>query len=149
MTFGPASDDGDDARRPQFRALLNCPFHAVELEDRESDGYIRDGGGRNFFPQFELHPAFLNANYPSATDTHTGGDIEFLPYAGAENARKMLGVASGESGMIAGDFVGHPAAAGHEPQSLNHEGHQGTQRKEHPLGSELPSFVLLRVLLGQ
>ena len=41
-------------------------------------------------------------------------NLEFLPNSCAEYLRKMAGVGSGQSGVVSGDFIGNPAAAGHE-----------------------------------
>ena len=46
-------------------------------------------------------------------DYGAGSDIEFLTYAGSQDADEMIGMVAGEGGMVAGDFIGDPSAAGH------------------------------------
>jgi hypothetical protein len=43
----------------------------------------------------------------------SGGNVEFLTDAGAQDSDQVIGVGPGESGSVAGNFVGDPAAAGH------------------------------------
>ena len=46
--------------------------------------------------------------------TVAGSNIELLSYASAKDANKMISVISDQRGLVAGDFVGDPSAAGHE-----------------------------------
>ena len=64
-----------------------------------------------------------------------GGDVEFLADLGAEHAGEMVGVGADQGGVVSGDFVGDPAAAGHAENNLNHKGHKGTQRNANGLAA--------------
>ena len=86
VRVGAAGDHGHDSRNSQLRAFLDRPLHAVELEDGEQERDVGTASGRNFFAEFKLDPAILDAHDASAADCATGGDIEFLPYAGAQDA---------------------------------------------------------------
>ena len=54
----------------------------------------------------------------AAADGGSGSNVEFLADAGAQDADEVVGVFAGEGGVVAGDFVGDPAAAGHESWTL-------------------------------
>jgi hypothetical protein len=43
-----------------------------------------------------------------------GSNVEFFTDAGAEGADEMIRVLSNQGGAVSGDFIGNPAAAGHE-----------------------------------
>ena len=101
VSVGATGDYGNDSRDSQFGAFLDRPFHAVELEDGEQEGDGGYGGDVHFFPEFEFDSAILEVRDASAPHCSTGGDIEFLSYAGAQDADEMISVFSGEGGVIA------------------------------------------------
>ena len=122
VRVGAAGDYGHDSRDSQFGAFLDRPFHAVELENGEQESDAGYGDHRNFFPEFELNSGVLDACDASAPHNGTGGDIEFLSYAGTQDADQMIGMIAGEGGVVAREFVGDPAASRHGevgPQRLN------------------------------
>src|SRR5437868_12905102 len=114
MLAGALGNDGNDASDSQLGTLFNGPLHAVELEDgkRKRDMQRRSGG--YFFSELKLNSIILNGGYPCTPDGIAGYDIALLAKAGAEDAREMVGMGSYKGGAAAADFIGDPAAAGHQ-----------------------------------
>ena len=84
------------------------------LKMERSNGQVGLGSGGNDFAQFEFDPAVGDADDATAADAFDSCDVEFLPDACAKHVSKMLGVRTDQSGAIPGDFIGDPAAAGHD-----------------------------------
>jgi hypothetical protein len=113
MRVRAAGNHGDYSGHPEFRAFLNRPFHAIELEDGENEGYAGLRSCGNNLAELKLHPVTGDAYDPTAADAVSGRDVEFLPDSSAKHLRKVLGMRSDQSSAIAGNFVGDPAAACH------------------------------------
>ena len=61
MRIRAARDDRNNARDAQLRALLDDPLHAIELEDRESQGDAQwQGRAGHFFTELELDSVVMN-----------------------------------------------------------------------------------------
>src|SRR5439155_1307876 len=71
----------------------------------------------------------FDAGSPTSPNITSRGNIEFLPDPGTKHPCQMLGVRAGESGAIARNFVGDPAASRHALKNNNHQGHEDTRRK--------------------
>src|SRR5207253_8005149 len=114
MLAGALGNDGNDAGDSQLGTLFDGPFHAVELEHckRKRDMQRRSGG--YFFSELKLNSIILNGDYPCTPNGVAGYDIELLAKAGTQDAREMMGMGSYKGGAAAADFIGDPAAAGHQ-----------------------------------
>ncbi len=77
------------------------------------------GCGGNFFAKFEFDAVVGDGDDAPATDNRAGSDVEFLAHAGAQDADQVVGVRAGEGGVVVGEFVGDPSAAGHERLNLS------------------------------
>ena len=56
-------------------------------------------GGGDFFAKFEFDAAVGDGDDAPATDDRAGSDVEFLAYAGAQDADQVVGVRAGEGGV--------------------------------------------------
>jgi hypothetical protein len=106
-------DHGNDPGGTEFRAFFDRPLHAIEFEDGDGQREICNCCLENGFAKLKFHPAVLDGDNPRVVGTAMGNNIEFLIKLGAKNARQMIGVRTGQSGMVTGNFVGNPAAACH------------------------------------
>jgi hypothetical protein len=113
MRVCAAGDHGHDSGYAQFRAFLDRPFHAIELEDGKQESDIGDRCHWHFFPKFELNPAVLNGDDASSPHYSTRGDIKFLPNAGTQDANEVIGMFPSKGGVIAQNFIGDPSASSH------------------------------------
>ena len=120
MEISTPSNQRDDSCDPQFGALLNRPFHSVELEDSKQQRQLEAGGlGWDFFPEFKFHATVCDSRDSAAMDIAIRNDVKFLPDASAEDTNQMVGMSAGECGPVTGNFIGDPSAAGHaSPESL-------------------------------
>src|SRR5258708_16586337 len=117
MRIAPARNHRDDPTDPDLRALLDCPLHAVELEDGERQRDLR--GGR---PQpkvllrakRELNAIIGDGSDCPAANLFTGCNLKLLPDLGAQDASKVRSVLAHQGGSVSGYFVSDPAAACHE-----------------------------------
>jgi hypothetical protein len=113
MSFSAPRNQGNNLRDPQFGALLDRPFHAIELEDGQQQ---RDIGGRRglyLFPKFEFDAPFRELGNTATSHHPRSHNVEFLSHPGPQNANEVIGVIAGQKGVIIGNFVGNPSAAGH------------------------------------
>src|SRR5271165_3413540 len=113
MLVGSPRDHRDDPSYTQFRAFLDRPLHAIELEDGQQQCDVDWRCGGNCFPELKLHAGVCNSHNAPAANHRPCGDIEFLADAGTQDADEVIGMVPGEGGLIATDFVGDPSAACH------------------------------------
>src|SRR5215831_11908536 len=104
----------DDFRHSQFRALLDCPFHAIELEDRQKQGDVRSRRRLNLFSEFELHFAVADVrHFPPAHDSRYN-NVEFLPDTSAQDANEMVRMIARKESSILRNFVSNPSSPRHD-----------------------------------
>src|SRR5258706_12623481 len=117
MRISPPGNHRDDPTDPDLRALLDCPLHAVELEDGERQRDLR--GGRPQPKVLLRAKRELNAIIGDRSDCPAANfvpscNIELLPNLSAQNASKVRSMLAHQSGSVSGYFVSNPAAACHE-----------------------------------
>ena len=86
MSFSSPRNHGDDSRHAELGAFFDCPFHAVEFENGEGEGYLKRNGSGDFVAQFEFDMVIFDRGDPSTANFVSGGDVEFLAYFGAEDS---------------------------------------------------------------
>jgi hypothetical protein len=117
MSIAPAGNYGNDAIDADLGTFLNCPLHAIELEDSEDERDFR--GGRRLGASVgvrvkrELNPLMRNECDGTAANFFSRCDVELLPNLGAQNASKMSRMFAHQSSRVSGNLVGNPAAARH------------------------------------
>src|SRR5438270_3591192 len=94
MLFCPLGDHRDNMAYAQLRQLFQRPLHAVEFENGKVDRNLRQGGSFNFRAKLKLNLVMRGKDHFGGTEHAIGGDIEFLLYFYAENAKEMVGARS-------------------------------------------------------
>jgi hypothetical protein len=113
VRIGAAGDYWNDLCNAEFCAFFDRPFHTIEFEDGKEQREICGRGSGDFFGEVEFDTMFSDIRDASAAGDAIGNDVEFLADTGAQDAGQMIGMGAGERGVIFGEFVGDPAAAGH------------------------------------
>jgi hypothetical protein len=90
MGIRAARDHGHDPRNAQLGALLDRPFHAVELEDRENQCEFNHLHAGNFFAQLKLNPVVSYGSDSAAPNGFAGSDIELLSDASSQHSHQMI-----------------------------------------------------------
>jgi hypothetical protein len=119
MSIAAAGDYGNDASDPDLRALLNRPFHAVELEDGKRQRNLRSVKRLGPWPtvllraERELNAIMGDRGDSSAANFVPSCNVKLLPDFGAQNASKMRRMFAHQSSGVSGNLVGDPAASCH------------------------------------
>ena len=114
MRIGPAGNHRNNSGQAEFRALLDRPFHAVELEDRQQQGQVDRRWSRlNFFAEFEVDEAICYRDHDASSDDAVGDDVELLSDPCTEDANEVVSVSTGEGSSVARNLIGDPSAPGH------------------------------------
>jgi hypothetical protein len=100
MRVGTARDHRHNSGYSEFCTFLDRPFHAFEFEDGEQESEVERMSPGHFLAQFELDPAFGDADDPPSADCGPSDDIEFLADSGAKDADQVVGVIASEGGVV-------------------------------------------------
>ena len=111
MSVGPLCNDRNNTRDSDLSTFLDRPFHAIELEDSESQSQLGGSLSRHFFPKSKLHTIVRDRNDPPAPNNVAAGDIKLLPNLSPQHAAEMGGMFASQRGNIFVDDIGDPAAA--------------------------------------
>jgi hypothetical protein len=96
MGFSTSCDYRDNSRHAQFGAFFNCPLHAIEFEDGNSDCDVAGFGLRQNCAKFEFDTVVVQGGNHPAAEFAAGGDVEFLSDAGTENLSEVAGMVPDE-----------------------------------------------------
>src|SRR5450755_3958417 len=119
MRVRSPGDDGKNSSDPNFRALLDRPLQAVELENGEDQRDLRSAGLalssrlRCFRVEREFDPIMGNRRDRSATNVFSGCDVKLLPNLRPQHASEMRGMLTNQNSGVSVNFVGDPAASCH------------------------------------
>src|SRR6476660_9650268 len=113
MLFWPLSDHRNNVAHAQLSQLFQRPRHAIEFKNGKIDRNLRKRCAFNLRAQLKLNLVVRSKDYFGGTQHAIGGNIEFLAYFYAENAKQMIGVGSQQKSAVSFHAVRYPAPPGH------------------------------------